>query len=70
MANPIYKALGGHMPKGMNFGQMLGQYQKFRREFQGDPRQEVQKMLQSGKISQQQLDQAQAVAQQFSGLFQ
>lgn len=69
MANPIYKALGGGMPKGMNFAQMMGQYQKFRREFQGDPQQEVQKLLQSGKISQDQLNQAQAIAQQFQGLF-
>lgn len=72
MPNPLFNALGGNAAmqgKMGNFGQMLRQYQKFRREFQGDPRQEVQKMLQSGKISQQQLDQAQAVAQQFSGLF-
>lgn len=69
MANPIYKALGGGMPQGMNFAQMIGQYQKFRREFQGDPQQEVQKLLQSGRISQDQLNQAQAVAQQFQGLF-
>lgn len=72
MPNPLFNALGnGTSLTGMpgNFGQMIQQYQQFRSQFQGNPQQEVQKLLQSGKISQQQLDQAQAIARQFSGLF-
>lgn len=68
MPNPLYKSLGGNSPMG-NFGQMMQQYQQFRSQFQGNPQQEVQKMLQSGQITQQQLNQAQAIAQQFQGLF-
>lgn len=70
MANPLYNALGGgKMPGPMGqFGQMLQQFQQFRQSFQGDPKAEVQKLLQSGKMSQQQLNQLQMMAQQFQGL--
>ena len=43
----------------------MQQFQQFRQNFQGDPKQEVQKLLQSGKMSQKQLNQLQAMAQQF-----
>lgn len=69
MANPLYNALGGgKMPGPMGqFGQMMQQFQQFRQSFQGDPKVEVQKLLQSGKMSQQQLNQLQMMAQQFQG---
>lgn len=69
MANSLYNALGGgKMPGPMGqFGQMLQQFQQFRQSFQGDPKAEVQKLLQSGKMSQQQLNQLQMMAQQFQG---
>ena len=41
------------------------QFMQFRQNFKGDPKEEVQKMLQSGKISQQQLNQVQQMAGQF-----
>lgn len=67
MPNPLFNALGGgKMPGPMGqFQQMMQQFQQFRNNFQGDPKQEVQKLLQSGKMSQQQLNQLQAMAQQF-----
>lgn len=67
MSNPLFNALGGgKMPGEMGqFQQMMQQFQQFRQNFQGDPKQEVQKLLQSGKMSQQQLNQLQAMAQQF-----
>jgi hypothetical protein len=67
MSNPLFNALsGGKMPGAMGqFQQMMQQFQQFRQDFQGDPKQEVQKLLQSGKMSQQQLNQLQAMAQQF-----
>lgn len=66
MANPLFQALGG----GMNpqFQNLMQRFQQFKSTFQGDPQQEVQKMLQSGKITQQQLNQAQSLAQQFQML--
>lgn len=69
MANPLFNALGGgNLPAVGQFGQMMQQFQQFKANFQGDPRQEVQKLLQSGRMSQQQLNQLQAMAQQFQQL--
>lgn len=66
MSNPLFEALGG----GVNpqFQQLVQRFQQFKSTFQGDPQQEVQKMLKSGKITQQQLNQAQSFAQQFQAL--
>lgn len=48
---------------------MLQQFHQFRQRMQGvNPQEEVQKLLQSGRISQAQLDKAQQMAQQFKGL--
>ena len=70
MSNPLFNVLGGgKMPGAMGqFQQMMQQFQQFRTNFQGDPKQEVQKLLQSGKMSQQQLNRLQMMAQQFQGL--
>lgn len=72
MSNSIFQALGRarqptpQMP-GMagQFQNMMQRFQQFRSTFQGDPKQEVEKLLQSGRISQQQLNQVQGIAQQF-----
>ena len=62
MSNPIFNALGGGQLNGM-MG-MIQQFQQFRQNFQGDPRQQVQQLLNSGKISQAQYNQAVQMAQQ------
>lgn len=48
--------------------QMIQQFNQFKQSFQGDPQQEVQKLLASGKMNQQQLNQLQAMASQFQNL--
>ena len=69
MANPLFQALGGQMPGPMGqFQRMMQQFQQFKANFQGDPQQEVQKLLQSGKMSQEQLNQLQAMAKQFQSM--
>lgn len=50
------------------FQQMMQQFQQFRQTFQGDPKAEVEKLLQSGKINQSQLNQLQYAAKQFMSL--
>lgn len=52
----------------MQFQQMLNQFQQFKQSFQGDPKAEVEKLLQSGKMSQQQLNQLQQMAKTFQNL--
>lgn len=65
MSNPLFSALGGGMQQGNGPMQMIQQFMQFKQNFKGDPKEEVQKMLQSGKISQQQLNQVQQMAGQF-----
>ena len=68
--NPLFNALGGgQMPGAMGqFQKLVQQFQQFKQSFQGDPRAEVEKLVQSGKISQQQLNQLQQMAGQFQQL--
>lgn len=65
MSNPLFNALGGGMPQGNGPMQMIQQFMQFKQNFKGDPKAEVEKMLQSGRISQQQLNQVQQMAGQF-----
>ncbi len=68
--NPLFNALGGgQMPGAMGqFQNLVQQFQQFKQSFHGDPKAEVQKLVQSGKISQQQLNQLQQMAGQFQQL--
>ncbi len=70
--NPLFNALGGgQMPGAMGqFQNMVQQFRQFQQSFQGDPKAEVEKLVQSGKISQQQLNQLQQMAGQFQQLMQ
>ena len=43
---------------------MLQMFQQFKANFKGDPREQVQQLLNSGKVSQQQYDQAVQMANQ------
>ena len=70
--NPLFNALGGGQvlgPRGQ-FQNMKQQFPQFQNSFQGDPKAEVEKLVQSGKITQQQLNQLQQVAGQFRQLLQ
>lgn len=44
---------------------MLQQFMQFRQNFTGNAQQQVQQLLNSGKVTQQQYDQAVRMAQQF-----
>ena len=68
MGNPLFNALGGGMTQGNGPMQMMQQFMQFKQNYKGNPKEEVQKMLQSGKISQQQLNQVQQMAGQFQNL--
>lgn len=72
MSNPLFQALGGGQMAGPmgGFAQMVQQFNQFKASFKGDPKAEVEKLLQSGAISQDQLNQLQQMAKQFHGLMQ
>lgn len=63
MSNQLFNLLGNTAPMG-NMGALLTQFQHFQRTFRGDPRAQVQQMLNSGKISQEQYNQAVQTANQ------
>ena len=55
--NNLFNILGGNSPLG-GIGSFMKQLQQFRHTFQGDPRQQVQMLLNSGKVTQSQYDNA------------
>lgn len=67
MANPLFNLLnGGH--SGQN--SQMAQFQKFMESMKGkDPNAIINEMIQSGKLTQAQLDQVQAQAKQMQGQF-
>lgn len=63
MANPIYNILGNNMPV-HPMSQLIQDAKRFRKSFTGSPRDEVQRLLNSGQMSQQQFNQFSQIAQQ------
>ena len=66
MSNPIYMQMRQQAAGGNN---MFQQFLRFRNSFSGNAQQQVQQLLNSGKVSQAQYDQAVKMAQQFQRLF-
>lgn len=65
MMNDLYKSLGGGMPGGNDF---MRRFQQFRNAFSGDPRQAVQQLLNSGRVTQAQYDNAVRMANSLKGM--
>ena len=62
MSNPLFNMMGGsQIPGGI-----MQRFQQFRQAFTGDPRQQVQQLLNSGKVSQAQYNQAVQMANQLT----
>ena len=62
--NPLFQMMNKANPM-TNFMQ---RFQQFRQTFSGNPQQMVQQLLQSGKVSQEQYQNAMRMAQQMQGL--
>lgn len=67
MANPLFNLLGNGSqnvgPVG-NMQNLVGQLNQFKNSLQGDPRQQVQELLNSGRMSQTQYNQLSQMATQ------
>ena len=59
MSNPLFGMMQNQMPNNI-----MQKFQQFAQMFRGDPRQQIQQMLNSGRISQGQYNQAVQMAQQ------
>ena len=60
MSNPLYQMMANQGP--MNG--IMQRFQQFQQMFKGDPQQQVQQLLNSGRVSQAQYNQAVQMAQQ------
>ena len=77
MANPLMGMMGnkqaqGGLPVqgGNKFSQMMNEFKRFRQEMQGvNPQDKINELLRSGKVNQQQIEQANQMAQMAQGLF-
>ena len=69
MANPLFQALGGNQNA---TNPIVQQIMGFKNQFQGDPQQKVQELLNSGKMTQEQcnslMQQAQTILSQIGGM--
>ena len=79
MANPLFNLLNNGSNMGGNgfgngfggFGNLtnlISQFNNFKQNFQGDPKQQVQNMINSGQMSQSQFNQLAQLATQFQNL--
>ena len=61
MANPVFSIMGN---QNNSVNDIIKQAQEFKKTFNGNPREEVQKLLNSGKMSQQEFNRLSQIAQQ------
>ena len=61
MANPLYNAMGRQSNP---MADLIRQAREFKKTFTGSPKDEVQRLLNSGTMSQQQFNQFSQIAQQ------
>lgn len=67
MPSPLFNAFGNQAPSGSplsNMSNFITRFNQFRQTFSGNPQQQIQQMLNSGQISQEQLNQASNMARQ------
>lgn len=67
MANPLFNTFGAK-PMDNGIQQFINEVRNFERTFKGNPKQEVQQMLNSGKLSQQQFNQYAQMANQIMAM--
>ena len=70
MANPLFQELNKTQatPNDGGFAQMIQEFQQFRNTFRGNAKQEVERLLQSGQMTQQQFQALSQMTNQMIGL--
>lgn len=61
MSNPLFNMIGNQLPN----NNLIQQFNQFKQTFKGDPKEQVQRMLNSGQITQDQYNKAVQMAQAF-----
>lgn len=68
MANPLFNMMGGGMGNLGDMGNLIQQFQQFKNSFRGNPQEQVQQLLNSGRVSQEQYNDAVKKAQALMNL--
>lgn len=63
--NPLFQMMMNKQPHGND---LLSQFRQFQQTFRGDPRQQVEELLRSGRVSQAQYDSAVRMANQLKSM--
>lgn len=61
MSNPLFNMIGNQLPN----NNIIQQFNHFKNTFKGDPKEQIQRMLNSGQITQEQYNRAVQMAQAF-----
>lgn len=62
----LFSMFGNQQPQtNSGFANIMSQFQQFRQSFQGDPKTQVQQLLNSGQMTQEQFNQLSQAATQF-----
>lgn len=67
MANPLFQMFN-NQPANNGMMGLIQQFMNFKQNFNGDPRQQVQQLLNSGKVSQEQYNNAVQMARQLQNI--
>ena len=66
--NPLFNILNGGIQPQNPMMNMISQLNQFRQTFQGNPKQQVQQLLSSGRMSQEQFNQLSQMATQIQNM--
>lgn len=67
MGNPLFSALGGNSPVQNPMAQLLAEAKRLEKTINGNPREMVQELMRSGRMSQAQFNQFAQIANQLMG---
>jgi len=68
-ASSLFNLFGQQTPMiNGGFANMMSQFQQFKQNFSGDPKQRVQQLLDNGQMTQQQFNQLSQIATQFQNM--
>jgi hypothetical protein len=67
MGNPLFNALGGNAPAQNPMAQLLAEAKRLEKTINGNPKEMVQELMRSGRMSQTQFNQFAQIANQLMG---
>lgn len=69
MASSIYNSFGKQLARPNNPMEMFKQFMQFKKSIKGDPKAQVQQLINSGAMTQEQYQQLSGMANDFKNLF-